>query len=103
MISARQWPADVAAVAADAGVPFVAVRVVADACADSLPDDVGNWIDAAGRRRLWPLFGALVAPTLWPMLLVLGARYRVARRTLAAAAERLAPSGFGLAPPAARS
>ena len=95
--------AAVAAVAADAGIPFAAVRIVADACADSLPDDVGKWIDAAGRRRLLPLFGVLLVPTQWPMLLRLGARYRVARSALEAAAVRLMPSGFGLAPPAARS
>jgi nucleoside phosphorylase len=95
--------AAIAVVAADAGIPFVAVRIVADASADSLPDDVEQWIDDSGRRRLAPLFGAVVAPAQWPTLLRLSARYRAARRTLEAAAERLVPSGFCLTPAPARS
>jgi adenosylhomocysteine nucleosidase len=95
--------AAIAAVAADAGVPFVAVRIVADASADALPEDVGKWIDASGRRRLLPLLGTVVTPAQWPTLLRLAARYRAARRTLEAVANRLVPSGFHFARAAARS
>jgi adenosylhomocysteine nucleosidase len=89
--------AAVAAVAEDAGIPFVAVRFVADASVDALPSDVTKWIDDSGRRRLLPLLGIVIAPTQWPALLRLAARYRAARRTLGAVAVHLVPSGFCLA------
>jgi hypothetical protein len=95
--------AAVAAVAADAGIPFVAVRIVADASMDSLPEDVGKWIDDSGCRRLLPLLGTIVAPAQWPVLMRLATRYRAARRTLEAVATRLVPSGFFFARAAARS
>ncbi|HEY7673353.1 MAG TPA: hypothetical protein VIC71_14150 [Gammaproteobacteria bacterium] len=95
--------AAIAAVAAGAGIPCVAVRIVADTSVDSLPDDIGKWIDASGRRRLLPLLGTVVAPAQWPMLMRLASRHRAARRTLAALAERLVPSGFQFAPAAAQS
>jgi adenosylhomocysteine nucleosidase len=86
--------AAVAAVAAEAHIAFAAVRVVADVSADALPADVAKWIDAAGNRRILPLFGAAVAPAEWPTLLRLAGRYRVARRTLEEVARCLLPSGF---------
>jgi adenosylhomocysteine nucleosidase len=89
--------AAIAAVAAGAGIPFVAVRVVADASTDSLPHDVGKWIDGSGRRRLLPLLGTVVAPGEWPTLLRLASRQRAARRTLDAVAQHLVPSGFHFA------
>jgi hypothetical protein len=93
--------AAIAAVASSAGIPFVAVRIVADTSMDALPDDIGKWIDASGRRRLLPLLGTVVAPAQWPTLLRLAARQRAARRTLEAVAERLVPSGFLFAETAA--
>jgi adenosylhomocysteine nucleosidase len=95
--------AAVAAVASEAGIPFVAVRIVADASTDALPDDVDKWIDATGRRRLLPLLGTVVAPAQWPTLLRLAARYRAARRTVEAVATHLVPSGFHFAQASARS
>jgi adenosylhomocysteine nucleosidase len=95
--------AAIAAVASGAGIPCVAVRVVADTSADTLPDDIGKWIDEAGRRRLRPLLGTIVAPAQWPTLLRLASRQRAARRTLAALAERLVPSGFHFARAPAQS
>jgi hypothetical protein len=89
--------AAIAAVAADAGIPCVAVRVVADASTDSLPDDIGKWIDGSGRRRLLPLLGTVVAPGEWPTLLRLASRQRAARRSLDAVAASLVPSGFHFA------
>jgi nucleoside phosphorylase len=89
--------AAIAAVASNAGIPFVAVRVVADASNDSLPHDIGKWIDVSGRRRLQPLLGIVVAPGEWPTLLRLASRQRAARRTLNAIAARLVPSGFHFA------
>jgi nucleoside phosphorylase len=93
--------AAIAAVASDAGIPFVAIRVVADASTDSLPHDIGKWIDASGRRRLQPLLGTVVAPREWPTLLRLASRQRAARRTLDAVAQRLVPSAFHFARTAA--
>jgi adenosylhomocysteine nucleosidase len=95
--------AAVAAVAADARIPFVAVRIVADASADALPDDVGKWIDASGRRRLQPLLGTIVAPAQWPTLLRLATRYRAARRTLDALASCLVPNAFHFVQTASRN
>jgi adenosylhomocysteine nucleosidase len=100
-IAADMESAAIARVAADAGLPFAALRVVADSLTDSLPPDVGSWIDAAGRQRVAPVVGALLKPAYWPMLAVLARRYRVARRTLAAAAALLAPADF-LYPPVRR-
>jgi adenosylhomocysteine nucleosidase len=95
--------AAVAAVASDAGIPYVALRIVADGSTDSLPDDISKWIDASGRRRLRPLLGTVVAPAQWPTLLRLASRQRAARRTLEAVAQRLVPSGFHFAQSAALS
>lgn len=95
--------AAIAAVASDAGIPCVAIRIVADTSADALPDDIGKWIDASGRRRLLPLLGTVVTPAQWPTLLRLAARQRAARRTLEAVAGRLVPSGFHFPQTAARS
>jgi hypothetical protein len=95
--------AAVAAVASDAGIPYVALRIVADGSADTLPDDIGKWIDASGRRRLRPLLGTVVAPAQWPTLLRLASRQRAARRTLEAVAQRLVPNGFQFARALAQS
>jgi adenosylhomocysteine nucleosidase len=95
--------AAIAAVASHAGIPFIAVRVVADASTDSLPHDIGKWIDASGRRRLRPLLGTVVAPGEWPTLLRLASRQRAARRTLDGVARHLVPSGFHFTQATARA
>jgi adenosylhomocysteine nucleosidase len=86
--------AGVAEAAAAAGVPFVALRVVADGPGDGLPAGVERWIDERGNRRLAPAVDAALRPAEWPLLLTLAQRYRAALRRLEAVAERLAPSGF---------
>ncbi|HEU4618394.1 MAG TPA: purine phosphorylase [Gammaproteobacteria bacterium] len=93
--------AGVADAAAAAGVPFVALRVVADAAADVLPVGIERWIDERGNRRFAPAVDAALRPADWPPLLRLARRYGAARRTLLALAALLAPSGFllGLGPP----
>jgi adenosylhomocysteine nucleosidase len=88
--------AAIAAVAREAGLPFVAVRVIADTHADTLPADVEKWIDAAGERRLLPLLGVALLPAQWGNLLALARRYRAARRTLVQIARYLAASDFGM-------
>jgi adenosylhomocysteine nucleosidase len=80
--------AAVAAVAADHGLPFLALRVILDTARDTLPPSITRAFDPtagghAGPPRaaalLWPL---LCAPADWGRLLRLAAQYRVARRSL---------------------
>jgi adenosylhomocysteine nucleosidase len=80
--------AAVAEVAAEHGLPFIALRVILDTARDSLPGSVmrafGAQAAAPRRRRpawplLWPL---LITPAEWGPVLRLAARYRVARHAL---------------------
>jgi len=93
-VAADMESAAIAAAAADAGVPFVAVRVVVDTLGDSLPPRAERWVDAHGDRRLAPVVGAAFHPLQWPSLWLLASRYRAARRSLELAADRLSPLGF---------
>jgi adenosylhomocysteine nucleosidase len=86
--------AAIAAVAAEFGIPFVSVRVVADGCADALPDNVARWIDSLGRRRVAPIFGVVFAPAQWPRLVTLARRYRIAVRRLHDVARVLGTQNF---------
>jgi hypothetical protein len=63
-------------------VPFVAVRVIIDACDDSLPAGAESWIDAEGNRRMTTAVRASLDPRQWRALLTLAKRYRVARGVL---------------------
>jgi adenosylhomocysteine nucleosidase len=83
--------AAVAAVAADHGLPFLALRVILDGANDALPASVLRAFDpaAAARPRLWPL---LWAPSDWGRLLRLALRYRVARRALSACRRHADPT-----------
>jgi adenosylhomocysteine nucleosidase len=83
----------VGGVAADAGVPFLAVRVVADAAEDVLPRNVEDWVAPDGAPRLAPLWRTLLAPRELGRLALLARRSRAAERVLAAVASRaIAPS-----------
>jgi adenosylhomocysteine nucleosidase len=86
----------IAAAGLAAGVRVVVVRVVADASADRLPDDVEQWVAADGRRRFAPVLSTLTAPAQWPLLLRLAARYRTASRRLRTLAAVLEPAAFAL-------
>jgi hopanoid-associated phosphorylase len=88
--------AAIAEVAAQFGLPFLALRVILDTAHDSLPDSVlrsfaaGNAAGSApARPRVWPL---LRAPADWGRLLRLAAQYRTAGRALAACARRADPT-----------
>ena len=74
--------ASVAATAAQAGVPFVALRVVVDALDDWLPSGAEQWIDERGHRRFAPALRAVVSVGQWRPLVTLARRYRVATRVL---------------------
>ena len=88
----------IAAVAAEAGLPAVAIRVIADGAADTLPPRVDRWIGANGRRRLAPIFTAAVKPGQWPRLAMLAQRQRVAQHALTRLTHRLAPTSFEFTP-----
>jgi adenosylhomocysteine nucleosidase len=66
------------------GVPFMALRVVADTAADTLPVVLQRAIGADRTDALaWLSWLSLVrAPASWPALIQLGKRYRTARRML---------------------
>jgi adenosylhomocysteine nucleosidase len=96
--------AGVAAVAAQARVPFVALRVVVDGVDDALPPGAERWIDEAGRRRASAMLRAVVDARQWRALLTLAQRYRVASgvldRLASALAARQTLSDGGAAMPA---
>ena len=74
--------AAVAEAAAEAGLPCIAIRVIADGVADVLPEGIESLLTADGRTRhrgLWPL---LRRPSRIPPLLVLARRSAEARRVL---------------------
>jgi adenosylhomocysteine nucleosidase len=76
----------VAEVAASCGVPFIAVRVIADTAADALPRAVVA-ASREGRVRVWRLMrGLVLAPHELGSLIRLAQRYRVAIRSLSAVA-----------------
>jgi adenosylhomocysteine nucleosidase len=75
--------AAIAQVASQAGLPFVALRVIVDTAADELPRAVIA-ASVGGRLRIGPLIGNLArAPGDVAALIGLAARYRIARRVLA--------------------
>jgi adenosylhomocysteine nucleosidase len=78
--------AAIAQVAGQAGLPFVALRVIVDTSADELPAAVIA-ASAGGRLRIGRLIaGLLRTPADLPALIRLSARYRIARGVLAALA-----------------
>jgi adenosylhomocysteine nucleosidase len=82
--------AAIAATAARAGVPFVALRVVVDGVADALPQGAEQWIDERGFRRFTPTLRAVVTLRQWRPLLTLAKRYRTASTVLDRLAQALA-------------
>jgi nucleoside phosphorylase len=87
--------AAIARVAAESGVPFVAVRVISDGPQDALPSRVEDWVDDRGGSRIAPVLGALADPRQWRPLLVLIRGYRTASASLARVAAELAPAQYG--------
>jgi adenosylhomocysteine nucleosidase len=82
--------AGIAAAAARARVPFVALRVVVDGIDDALPAGAQQWLDEQGRTRASAVLRAVVDARQWRTLLRLGARYRVASGVLERLARALA-------------
>jgi adenosylhomocysteine nucleosidase len=82
--------AAVAEVAEQHGLPFLAVRVVVDSAADSLPRAVTAAADSEGHLHIWRLIGTLaMAPNELAPLIRLARRYRAANRSLATLAPLL--------------
>ncbi len=80
--------AAVASVAREARVPFMAIRVVADASGTTLPQYTLKTFDEFGRLNLARLIlGLTEHPSELLGLLRLGRNYRAAQRTLAAVAR----------------
>jgi adenosylhomocysteine nucleosidase len=74
--------AAVAGAAAEAGLPYIAIRVVADGPDDALPERIESLLTADGHTRYRGLLSLLLAPAEFPRLLVLARRSDQARRTL---------------------
>jgi adenosylhomocysteine nucleosidase len=77
--------------------PFLAVRVIVDGAADSLPRAVTAAANDQGHLHVWRLIGALARePTELGPLIRLACRYRAASRSLAEVARlgSLAPYAF---------
>ena len=94
--------AAVAAVAAEHGLPFIALRVILDTALDSLPGSVMRAFAPAPvaprRRPAWPLlWPLLIAPAEWWAVLRLAARYRIARHALRQCARLGRPTGAAVA------
>lgn len=80
--------AAVAAVAQEAGIPFMAVRAVADAMDTTIPKSTLNAFDEFGRLRFLKLIQGLAGhPTELFALVRIARKYRAAQRTLAAVAR----------------
>lgn len=82
--------AAIAAVAARAGVSFVALRVVVDGAGDALPAGAEQWLDERGNRRMTATLRAVGNWRQWRALLTLAKRYRVASQVLDRLARALA-------------
>lgn len=78
----------IAEIAASRGLPFLAVRSVLDAAADTLPPALLGAIDARGAASVARVLGAVLrAPREWPDLLRLAQRCRAAARPLVSIAR----------------
>ncbi len=83
----------VAAAAAEAGLRFLALRVVADPASRAIPSAALAGMRADGSMRPWPVIRAMLArPALAAEMLRLGRESRAARRRLGALGERLLPA-----------
>jgi adenosylhomocysteine nucleosidase len=93
--------AAVAKVAASYALPFLAVRVIVDTAADTLPDSVVAATGSAGLSLSRLVAGILKSPGELAPLLRLASRYRTAIRALTAVAASgaLAPLAFAAASP----
>jgi adenosylhomocysteine nucleosidase len=78
------------------GLPWIALRVVADSAADALPRGVESCVNAAGNTRVAGVVSLLIKPGQWSALARTARCFGRARRSLAAAAALLMPAAFAL-------
>lgn len=79
-----------------AGVPFLAIRVVADSAADSLPEDVERFVRPNGEiDRMYACTSIVRRPENLRLLMRLGRCSRIAHRVLEELARSLAGRHFG--------
>lgn len=82
-LAADMESAAVAMAARAAGVPFLAIRTIADGAGTNLPRAALVALDERGRLRPWPLLAALLSrPGEWPMVIRLARDFAAARCTL---------------------
>jgi len=74
--------AGIARVASRAGLPFLALRVVADGPDDALPDGVASLVTARGGTRVAGLCQFAAAPRQLPLLMKLARNSKLARQML---------------------
>jgi hypothetical protein len=74
--------AGVAEAAAAAGLPFLALRAIADTADDALPEGADRLVTAAGKTAWRELLPFLVSPRALGLLIRLGLRSRRARAQL---------------------
>ena len=88
--------AAVAKVAHQAGVPFMAIRVIADHATTTVPSSALSAVDDYGRLQILTLVKSLLAhPAELPALINLGSAFRTAQKTLSTVAK-LAGPGLGV-------
>jgi len=86
--------AAVAAVAADAGVHFCALRIISDTYQDKLPDSVADWVDDTGKARVLPVLGELRSPARWRGVVTMVSRFHMAQRRLNQLSELLVSAAY---------
>jgi adenosylhomocysteine nucleosidase len=87
-MAADMESAATAKLAHEHGLPFVAVRVIADSSSTYIPETVLNALDSDGRIDLRKLLTNLIlVPGDWPKIIRLGTEFRAARQTLKQAAK----------------
>jgi len=85
--------AAVAQAAHQAGVPFMAIRVIADHATTTVPSSALSAVDAYGRLQVLPLVTSLLAhPAELHALITLGRAFRAAQKTLSTVAKLAGPS-----------
>jgi len=84
-VAADMESAELALVARDAGVPFAALRAVADRADSNIPDWITGSMDGYGRVRITSiLLPLIVHPADWPDIAGLARDFRAATNTLKA-------------------
>ena len=91
--------ASIALIAQDAGVPFMAVRAIADDVNTGIPDYINKAMDNYGHINITRMLGLLLMhPASWRRLMRLGRQFSVAKASLSRINEKVGVDGL-LPPP----